>query len=103
MVLFNVLNIFVYLFHIKNPYITALLNCLLEITGGLNRFFQMNQNTPFTLMIIFTSLIFGGLSCLAQTMSILNNSDLDKKKYLVNKLILTTICGVYYGFVFFAF
>lgn len=67
-------------------------NLLLEITGGISKV----GNTMPLLVLIF--LPFGGFSCIAQTYSILKNTDLSIGKYCLHKCILTALTTVYYGF-----
>ena len=48
-------------------------------------------------------LSFGGLSCLAQTYSCISKTDLSIASYIVHKVILTTLCTLYYLLLFFFF
>lgn len=88
MIFFNLLNIIPSLLlpQRKNNFIS----CLLEITGGLQTL--QNQAPLFALC----ALSFGGFSCLAQTYSMLKESNLSIKKYFFHKLILTVFCVIYY-------
>lgn len=87
MILFNLLNLIPHLFL---PRISCWISPLLEITGGLS---QLGQRCPlYTLMI----LPFGGLSCIAQTYSMIRNTDLPLGEYVIHKLILTAVTGLYY-------
>ena len=87
MILFNLLNLIPQLFL---PRLSCWISPLLEITGGLN---QLGQRCPlYTLML----LPFGGLSCIAQTYSMIHDTDLPLGEYVVHKLILTAITGLYY-------
>lgn len=89
MIIFNLLNIVPHLFL---PQIHKYIAPFLEITGGI-----MNDTTISPVYILIL-LPFGGLSCIAQTNSILHGSNLSIKKYIWNKLILMGITGIYYGF-----
>lgn len=87
MILFNLLNLIPHLFL---PRISSWISPLLEITGGLS---QLGQRCPlYTLML----LPFGGLSCIAQTYSMIRDTDLPLGEYVIHKLILTAITGLYY-------
>lgn len=87
MILFNLLNLIPHLFL---PLLSCWISPLLEITGGLN---QLGQRCPlYTLMI----LPFGGLSCIAQTYSMIRGTDLPLGEYVIHKLMLTGITGLYY-------
>lgn len=91
MILFNMLNVFPALF-CKNQTVKALFNCLLEITGGIS---AIQSRSPFLVLCL---LHFGGLSCIAQTYSMIKNTDLSLKNYLFHKLMLTAVSSVYYAF-----
>lgn len=87
MILFNLLNLIPHLFL---PRISCWISPLLEITGGLN---LLGQRCPlYTLML----LPFGGLSCIAQTYSMIHDTDLPLGEYVIHKLILTAVTGLYY-------
>lgn len=89
MIFFNLLNIIpaIYL----PEAIRAYGSCFLEITGGL----QILQNaSPIYALCI---LPFGGLSCLAQTYSMIKESNLSLGNYLFHKILLTVFSVVYYG------
>ncbi len=87
MVLFNLLNLIPHLFL---PGADSLLSPLLEITGGLHR---LGQSHPLYSLLL---LPFGGLSCIAQTYSMIHDTDLPLGEYVVHKLALTALTGLYY-------
>lgn len=87
MILFNMLNILPYFIFHKKAGIWA---PLLEITGGI----LLNDHMPALWILII--LPFGGLSCIAQTNSIIKESPLSLKEYLIHKSILTAITTLYY-------
>ena len=94
MVLFNLLNLLPRAFL---PAVTcagidtgAVVNCLLEITSGISR---IGSRAP---LIVLLLLPFGGFSCIAQTYSMIKNTDLSLKKYLFHKLALSGITLLYY-------
>ena len=89
MIIFNLLNIVPHLFF---PQLHKYIAPILEITGGI-----MND-TKLSAVYILTLLPFGGLSCIAQTNSILHGSNLSIKNYIWHKLILMGITYFYYGF-----
>lgn len=103
MILFNLLNLlphaFFSIFSIsqKEP-VLALLNCLLEITGGIMR---LKNGFPLAALIL---LPIGGLSCLAQTRSMIQNTDLSMPRHLLHKIMQTGMTAAYYlllgGFLF---
>lgn len=93
MILFNLLNI---LPHFLLPSLHVYLAPLLEITGGLS---MLGENLPFYSLCL---LPFGGLSCIAQTNSMLEGTGVSIRPYILHKLILTGITILYYTlFIFF--
>lgn len=87
MILFNVFNILPYFIFHREAGVWA---PLLEITGGI----LLNPNIPKIWILLL--LPFGGLSCIAQTNSIIKDSPLNLKEYLLHKCVLTGINAVYY-------
>jgi hypothetical protein len=87
MILFNLFNIIPHLFV---PNILKYISPLLEITGGITLSEHINK------LYILILLPFGGLSCIAQTNSFLQNTELSIKAYVCYKIILTLISAIYY-------
>lgn len=99
MVLFNLLNLPAAILAACFPadLIASCVNgisCLLEITGGIH---QIGMQNPLFVLII---LPFGGFSCLAQTYSMIKNTDLSLTNYFFHKMIQTGITAVYYILLF---
>lgn len=92
MIIFNLLNVIPALFLGKNETAKAIMCAFLEITGGLS---YLGNRAPTVSLIM---LCFGGLSCMAQTNSSLQGTDLSLKHYMIHKTILTVICACYYIF-----
>ncbi|NBJ91481.1 nucleoside recognition domain-containing protein [Parablautia muri] len=69
------------------------IGCLLEITGGIG---IVQDGAPYLVLCI---LPFGGLSCIAQTYSMIKNTDLSIIEYIMHKMILTAITVFYYLFI----
>lgn len=91
MVIFNLLNI---LPHIFLPKLLKYIAPVLEITGGI----LISENiSPVYLLVL---LPFGGLSCIAQTNSIIQDTNLSVVEYTVHKLILTAITLLFYCFAY---
>ncbi len=88
MIFFNLLNILPMLYFPQTAGVYC--SCILEITGGLQTL--QNESPIFALC----ALAFGGLSCLAQTYSMIQESDLSLKKYLFHKTVLTVFSVIYY-------
>ncbi len=89
MILFNALNI---LPHYLTPQIHRYIAPLLEITGGLS---MLQKTMPLYSLCL---LQFGGLSCIAQTNSMLRGTGLSIKKYVLHKLLLSSFLLLYYLF-----
>lgn len=74
----------------------SVINGLLEITSGIQR---LGTSLPLLVLIL---LPLGGLSCIAQTYSILKKTDLSISKYVLHKVILTILTALfYYAYVIF--
>lgn len=74
-------------------YLKAMLpviNLCIEVTSGIKRL------EPSAWFIILILLPFGGLSCIAQTYSIIKKTDLSIRSYVWSKLILMLITSIYY-------
>lgn len=91
MIFFNLLNIIPSLIVQSNDLFNAIISAFLEITGGI----QLLGNRAQIISLCLLS--FGGLSCIAQTNSMIQGTDLSLKKYVLHKLFLTAVCAVYYG------
>ncbi len=95
MILFNLLNLipqfFLYNKYLFGIHLCALINCLLEITSGISR---MGSSAPLAVLLI---LPFGGFSCIAQTYSMIKDTALSLKSYIMHKLALSAVTAVYYG------
>ncbi len=87
MILFNLLNLVPHLLF-GRP--VAPLSPLLEITGGLK---LLGDAFPLYSLL---ALSFGGLSCIAQTYSCIGDSDLSISDYILHKVVLTLLCGLFY-------
>ena len=73
-----------------SDYLLPVINCILEITGGVK---NLGIALPY---FVLTLLPFGGLSCIAQTKSMVQNTDLSIFHYTIHKLIQTAVTGLYY-------
>lgn len=103
MILFNLLNLLphalcrLFSVTVKEP-VLALVNCMLEITSGVSR---LQGSAPFAALLL---LPLGGLSCLAQTQSMIKNTDLSMGRHIIHKTVQTGITAAYYlllgGFLF---
>lgn len=89
MILFNLLNLFPAM--LLPAYALPYVNALLEITSGISR---MGSAMPLAVLLL---LPFGGFSCIAQTYSIIKNTDLSIGAYCFHKILLTLLTAVFYG------
>ncbi len=87
MILYNLLNLIP---HILLGHPLRLLSPLLEITGGLK---ILGASLP---LYSFLALSFGGLSCIAQTYNCIGETDLSIGGYVLHKLVLTALNGIFY-------
>ena len=94
MILFNILNLIPLVFlpnsSGNNPGPAAVAGCFLEITAGISR---IGSSSPLLILLI---LPFGGLSCIAQTYSMIKDTDLSLQHYILHKLVLTGLTALYY-------
>lgn len=91
MILFNTLNL---LPHFLFPAFCLMISPVLEITGGLT---GLGNSYPIYSLCL---LHFGGLSCIAQTNSMLRSTDLSLQKYIEHKIHTALLAAVYYLFLF---
>ena len=90
MVFFNLLNIVFKPFHNLNADILNIYRCLLEITSGID---YSGQSIYYAVLIL---LPFGGFSCIAQTYSMIRQTDLSIRSYVFHKTVQTAITAVCY-------
>lgn len=94
MVFFNLLNILLLPFSPLPDNFLSLCNCLLEITSGISR---AGRGSFY---MILTLLPFGGFSCMAQTYSMIKDTNLSILQYFLHKCIQTALTGLIYVFFF---
>lgn len=94
MVFFNLLNIlFVPFDHLPATLLHAYY-CILEITGGIARC------GPHHSFLVLVMLPFGGFSCIAQTYSMIRDTDLSIRTYICHKLAQTALTALIYIYYF---
>lgn len=96
MFFFNLLNIMMLPFSSLPNLFLAFCNCILEITSGINRV----GSSGFYMILCL--LPFGGLSCMAQTYSMIKGTNLSISRYFLHKCIQSIITFVIYFFFFFS-
>ena len=90
MIFFNLLFILPELLF-SGSFFQYALCCLLEITGGIG---LIQNKAPVLILCI---LPFGGLSCIAQTYSMIQSTDLSIREYVMHKMILTAVTVCFYS------
>lgn len=90
MVFFNLLNILFVPFTRLPDTLPKAYYCILEITGGIAR---CGSSHPFLVLVM---LPFGGFSCIAQTYSMIRDTDLSIRTYVWHKLAQTAITVLVY-------
>lgn len=90
MVFFNLLNIAFQPFHRVTPALLQVYRCLLEITSGID---YSGQSLYYAILIL---LPFGGFSCIAQTYSMIRQTDLSIRPYVFHKTVQTALTAVCY-------
>ncbi|MBQ6807308.1 MAG: hypothetical protein IJO97_07765 [Lachnospiraceae bacterium] len=99
MVFFNLLNIMLYPFAALPKSILGFCNCMLEITSGIS---LIGKEGFFMILIL---LPFGGFSCMAQTYSMIKETNLSISHYFLHKCSQTALTALIYIFyvVFYAY
>lgn len=92
MVFFNLLNILFVPFSRLPSFLPRFYNCILEITSGIDR---CGHSFPY---LVLTMLPFGGFSCIAQTYSMIRDTDFTIGSYLFHKLAQTGLTALCYLF-----
>lgn len=90
MVFFNLLNIVFQPFQHVNTNILNIYRCLLEITSGID---CSGRSINYAILIL---LPFGGFSCIAQTYSMIRQTDLSLRPYVYHKTVQTAITAACY-------
>lgn len=95
MIFFNLLNLIPYtLLSLwgADERLRLFFHCLTEITSGVS---YCGTKMPLLVLVI---LPIGGLSCIAQTASMIKNTDLSLQHYLLHKLVQMLLTYFYYFF-----
>lgn len=90
MVFFNLLNILFVPFSNTDSVLLQVYRCLLEITSGID---ASGQSLYYAILIL---LPFGGFSCIAQTYSMIQHTDLSIRAYLFHKILQTALTAFCY-------
>jgi len=90
-ILFSILSTYIQNLPIKNELLKCIISGTFEITTGIDCIGKaaFSMELKKLLVCIFTA--FGGLSCIAQTHSIIHKTGFSIKKYIYHKLIITLL------------
>lgn len=91
MVFFNLLNILWTPLPLHSSALSSLGSCILEITSGIG------QSDPSCALSVLVLLPFGGFSCIAQTYSMISDTDLSISGYVFHKVIQTFLTFAFYA------
>lgn len=91
MILFNLFVLIPFTLFQNNTSLYGMIHCLLEISGGFAVIKNQEMSELARMLLVHISLSFNGLCCFAQTMNMLQDTDLCGKKYFCHKLILCTL------------
>ena len=79
----------------KTLYVPPIVTSCLEITDGLSRLTSLPSGTLRTAIGI-GALSFGGLCCIFQTNSVINDTGLSIKKYILHKVLITFLALLFF-------
>lgn len=91
MVLFNLFVLIPFTLLKGNSLFYGILHSILEISGGFAVIKHQEMSYLTRTLLVHGVLSFNGLCCFAQTMNIINETDLSGRKYFCHKLIT---CGI---------
>lgn len=90
MVFCSLLNLLPMLYLDQFPQLIRISGCFLEITSGLAGLL------PKEALFAYVLLHFGGLSCIAQTYSMIRGTSLSVRNYVFHKIIQTILAAAFY-------
>ena len=90
-ILFSILSSYIQSLPIKNEILKCIIAGTLEITTGIDSIGKAGFSMDLKKLLVCAITAFGGISCLAQTNSIIHRSGFSIKKYIYHKLIITLL------------
>ena len=90
-ILFSILSAYIQSMPIHNELIKCIIAGTLEITTGIDCIGKAGFSMELKKLLACTFTAFGGISCIAQTQSIIQKSGFSIKKYIYHKLIITLL------------
>jgi sporulation integral membrane protein YlbJ len=88
-ILFSIFGAYIQSLPIKNELLKCIISGILEITTGIHCIGKAGFPIELKKLLACIFCAFGGLSCIAQTNSIIHKSDFSIKKYIYHKLLIT--------------
>jgi len=93
-ILFSILSAYIQTLPIKNEILKCIISGTLEITTGIDSIGKAGFSMELKKLLACMFTAFGGLSCIAQTNSIIHRTGFSIKKYIYHKLIITLFTAV---------
>ena len=93
-VMFSILTNGVRMLLQENSLVYLIFSNLLETTTGIATMEKLTISYRTKLLVSITALNFGGISCLAQTGSVISKTDLSLTKYALFRIILTVLSSI---------
>lgn len=93
-ILFSIFGAYINSLPIKNQIVKCIIAGVFEITTGINYIGKAAFTMELKILLACIFNAFGGMSCIAQTYSIIHNSKLSIKKYIYHKLLITLLTAV---------
>lgn len=89
LILFSIISKGIFmLFPNASAYLSAVIACFLEITNGLSLVSRLPLGITRSAVAV-AALSFGGLCCIFQTNSVIRDTGLSLKKYMIHKALIT--------------
>jgi len=93
-ILFSILSAYIQSMPIKNEILKCVISGTLEITTGIDSIGKAGFSMELKKILACMFTAFGGLSCIAQTHSIIHKSGFSIKKYIYHKLIIMLLTAI---------
>ena len=94
LIVFQILTRIIFNYFNLGSYGNAIVNILIEITSGIFMLANTNINLETKALIITSALSFGGICIHSQVCSILSDTDVKYKNYLIGRLLQAVIAPI---------
>lgn len=95
-IIFNIVATFADRYLPADDYIRAVITGMLEITTGMNKIGLLGADLKLKIFTAGVLCSFGGVCCMLQSASILNNAGIGTKKYICCKIIISVLSLITY-------